>query len=91
MAATLAPKGLVPQDQTKKLAHRVELLGQPLSLKKVFENVGPEHPLPLIEIASLYFFQFFHLSFYSRTNQLFGSRNDHFIDRFQSSLGGIFM
>ena len=42
VAATLAPKGLVPQDPTKKLAHRVELLGQPLSQKKVFENLGPE-------------------------------------------------
>ena len=45
VAATLAPKGLGPQDPTKKLAHRVELLGQPLSQKKVFENLGPEPPL----------------------------------------------
>ena len=35
VAATLAPKGLVPQDPTKKLAHQVELLGQPLSHKNV--------------------------------------------------------
>ena len=33
VATTLAPKGLEPQDPTKKLAHRVELLGQPLSQK----------------------------------------------------------
>ena len=46
VAATLALKGLGPQDPTKKLAHRVELLGQPLSQKKVFENLGPE-PRPL--------------------------------------------
>ena len=39
LAATLAPKGLGPQDPTKKLAHWVELLGQPLSQKNVFENV----------------------------------------------------
>ena len=29
VAATLAPKGLGPHDPTKKLAHQVELLGQP--------------------------------------------------------------
>ena len=46
VAATLAPKGLGPQDATKKLAYRVELLGQPLSQKKVFENLGPEPPPP---------------------------------------------
>ena len=45
VAATLAPKGPGPQDPTKKLAHQVELLGQPLSQKKVFENLGPEPPL----------------------------------------------
>ena len=45
LAATLVPKGLVPQDPTKKLAFRVELLGQPLSHKNVFENLGPEPPL----------------------------------------------
>ena len=46
--ATLAPKDLGPQNSTKKLAHRVELLGQPLSQKNVLENVGPEPPSPLI-------------------------------------------
>ena len=44
VAATQAPKGLGPQDPTKTLAHWVELLGQPLSHKKVFENLGPEPP-----------------------------------------------
>ena len=38
VAATVAPKGLGPQDPTKKLAHWVELLGQPLSRKPVFRN-----------------------------------------------------
>ena len=47
VAATLAPKGLGPQDPTQKLAHRVELLGKPLSQKNVFENLGPEPPPPL--------------------------------------------
>ena len=36
VAATLAPKGPGPQDPTKKLAHRMEHLGQRLSQKKVF-------------------------------------------------------
>ena len=44
VAASLAPKGFGPQDPTKKLAHRVKLLGQPLSQKNVFENLGPEPP-----------------------------------------------
>ena len=35
VAATLAPKGLGSQDPTKKWAHWVELLGLPLSLKKI--------------------------------------------------------
>ena len=42
VAATLAPKGLGPQEPTKKLSHRVELLEHPLSQRKVFENLGPE-------------------------------------------------
>ena len=46
VAATLAPKGPGPQEPTKKLAHRVELLGLPLSQKKVFENLGPEPGTP---------------------------------------------
>ena len=45
VAATLVPKGLRSQDPTKKMAHRVKLLGQPLSQQqKGFENLGPEPP-----------------------------------------------
>ena len=51
VAATLAPKGLGPQDPTKKLAHRVEILGQPSSQKNVFENIGP--PLKINKILTL--------------------------------------
>ena len=46
VAATLAPKGFGP-GPIKKLAHREELFSQPLSQKKVFENLGPEPPPPL--------------------------------------------
>ena len=45
VAATVAPKGLGPQDPTKKLAHWVNLLGQPSTRKLVFKNFGPEPPL----------------------------------------------
>ena len=34
-----------PQDPTKKLAQWVELLGQPISRKHVFEILVPEPPL----------------------------------------------
>ena len=44
LAATLAPEGLGSQDPTKKLANRMELLGQPLPRKNDFENLGPETP-----------------------------------------------
>ena len=44
-AGAKGAKGLGPQDPTKKFTHRVELLGQPLSQKNVFENLGPEPPL----------------------------------------------
>ena len=47
MAATVAPKGLGPQDPTKKLADWVKLLGQPFTRKLVFKNFGPETPPPL--------------------------------------------
>ena len=43
MAATMVPKGIGFQNPTKKLAHWVELMGQQLSQKNVFENLGPEH------------------------------------------------
>ena len=45
VAATVAPRGLGPQDPTKKLAHWVDHLSQPLSQKHVFEIFGPEPPL----------------------------------------------
>ena len=48
VAATVAPKGLGPQDPTRKLAHWVNLLGQPLTRKLVYKNFGPEPP-PLIK------------------------------------------
>ena len=41
VAATLAPMGLGPQDRTKKLAYLMDLLGQLLSQKNVFKNIGP--------------------------------------------------
>ena len=41
----VSTKGPGPQDPTKKLAQRVDLLGQPLSRKPVFKNFGPELPL----------------------------------------------
>ena len=39
--AWLAPKGLGPHDPTKKLAHWMDFLVQPLSQKRVFLNLGP--------------------------------------------------
>ena len=45
VTATVAPKRLGPQDPTKKLAHWVNLLSQPLTRKLVFKNFGPEPPL----------------------------------------------
>ena len=47
MAATVAPKGLGPQDPIIKVAQWVILLGQPLSRKHVFKISGPEPPAPL--------------------------------------------
>ena len=44
--ATVSPEGLWSQDPTKKLAHCVKFLGQPLSWKLVFKNFGPEPPPP---------------------------------------------
>ena len=52
VATTLTPKGLEPQDPTKKLAHWLELLGQPLSQKKVFENLSLNPPHPLTGLSS---------------------------------------
>ena len=45
VAATVAPRGLKPQDPTKKLAQWVDLLSQQLSRKHVFEIFGPEPPV----------------------------------------------
>ena len=40
VAATVAPKGLGPQDSTKKSAHWMDLFGQTLSQKTVFGNLS---------------------------------------------------
>ena len=42
VAATVVPKGLGLQVPTKKLAHWVDLLGQPLSRKLVFKKIRSE-------------------------------------------------
>ena len=73
VAAMLAPKGLGPQDPTKKLAHRVELLGQPLSQKRVFENLGPEPPPPPLNL----FFEHMYFYFFSFLYVLRASRDHH--------------
>ena len=44
VAATVAPKGLGPQDPTKKVDPLRDLFGQPLSRKPVFKKFGPEPP-----------------------------------------------
>ena len=46
VAATVAPKGLEPQDPTKALDHWVDFLGEPLSRKLGSKNFGPEPPPP---------------------------------------------
>ena len=48
VAARLAPKGLGPQNSTKKLPHWMNLLGQPLSRNHVCGNLGHEPPPPLM-------------------------------------------
>ena len=45
VAATLAPKGMGPQDPTKKLAHVGVLLGHLLSQNRVSELSDPGPPL----------------------------------------------
>ena len=42
VATTRAPNSLGPPNPTKKLAHRVDLLGQPLSQNHVFEILRGE-------------------------------------------------
>ena len=44
VATTRDPHGLGPTNPTKKLAHRVDLLGQPLSRNHVFEIFRGEPP-----------------------------------------------
>ena len=45
VGATLAPKGLGPETPTKKWAHWVDLISQPLSVFKIFEPEPPPPPL----------------------------------------------
>ena len=45
MATTAAPYGFWATNPTKKLAHWVYLLGQPLSRNRVFQNFSGEPPL----------------------------------------------
>ena len=47
VAATVPPRGLGPQNPTKKLAQWIDLFGQPLSRKRVSEIFGSEPPSPL--------------------------------------------
>ena len=47
VATTAAPYGFWATNPTKKLAHWVYLLGQPLSRNRVFQNFSGEPP-PLI-------------------------------------------
>ena len=44
MATTAAPYGFWATNPTKKLAHWVYLLGQPLSRNRVFQNFSGEPP-----------------------------------------------
>ena len=45
-ATTAAPYGFWATNPTKKLAHWVYLLGQPLSQNRVFQNFSGEPPPP---------------------------------------------
>ena len=46
VATTAAPYGFWANNPTKKLAHWVYLLGQPLSRNRVFQNFSGEPPPP---------------------------------------------
>ena len=46
VATTAAPYGFWATNPTKKLAHWVYLLGQPLSRNRVFQNFSGEPPPP---------------------------------------------
>ena len=52
VATTAVPYGLWATNPTKKLAHWVYLLGQPLSRNRVFQNFSGEPPPPLKSIAT---------------------------------------
>ena len=54
VAATLAPKGLGPHNRTKKVAHSVDPLGQPISRKSIF---NPPPPFKCIRVL-VYFGKF---------------------------------
>ena len=69
MATTAAPYGFWATNPTKKLAHWVYLLGQPLSRNRVFQNFSGEPPpltllhdidqlfVCLVQVWSFYHFQ----------------------------------
>ena len=65
VAARLAPKGLGPQNSTKKLPHWMNLLGQPLSRNYVFGNVGHEPSLKRLRQEAILLLYNFDLSNYS--------------------------
>ena len=55
MATTAAPYGFWATNPTKKLAHWVYLLGQPLSRNRVFQNFsGEPPPLNIPKTLNLY-------------------------------------
>ena len=54
MATTAAPYGFWATNPTKKLAHWVYLLGQPLSRNRVFQNnIGPRGSSSIIISSTL--------------------------------------
>ena len=55
VAATLAPKGLGHQNPTRKLAHWVDLIGQPISRESVSKFSGPNLALKSTLSLSLCF------------------------------------
>ena len=55
VATMRPPNGLGPPNPTEKLAHWVDLLGQPLSRNHSFEILRPEPPSPpLLDDGSRY-------------------------------------
>ena len=53
VATTLAPNGLGPPNPTKKLAHWMDLLGQPLSRNHIFKILRGELSLNIKEQTEL--------------------------------------